>query len=44
MRVADFLVSSRIRHASTFEYDRIGNLHRLYRRPFSFPQNLYHLA
>jgi len=44
MRVADFLVSNRIRRTSAFECDRVGNLHRLYRRPFCFPPNPYHLA
>ncbi len=39
MRVADHLVSNSIRLASTFERYRISNVHRLYRRPFSFPKN-----
>jgi hypothetical protein len=44
MRVADLLVSDSIHRASTFERDRVGNVHRLYRRPFNFPQSHYHLA
>jgi hypothetical protein len=42
--VADLLVSNRIRRAPTFERYRLGNVHRLYRRPFSFPQNHNYLA
>jgi hypothetical protein len=44
MRVADLLVSSGIRYASTFERHRVGELHGLHRSPFSFPQDHYHLA
>jgi hypothetical protein len=44
MRVADFLVSNRIRRASAFECDRVGNVHGMYRRPFSLAQNRHHLA
>ena len=44
MCVADLLVSNRIRRASTFERYRVEHLHLLYRRPFSFSQDYYHLA
>ena len=44
MRVADFLVSNSIRHASTFEPYRVVDVYRLYRRPFSFAANCYRLT
>ena len=44
MRVDDLLVSNSIRRASTFNRDRVGKLHSLYRRPFSFPQSPHQLA
>ena len=39
MLVADILVSNSIRHASTLGSYRVGDVHGLYRRPFSLPQN-----
>jgi hypothetical protein len=42
--IADILVSNIIRCAPTFECYRVGKVHRLYRCPFSFPQNYNHLA
>jgi hypothetical protein len=44
MRVADLLVSIGIRHASTFESDRVFDLYSLYRRPFSFTADHYRIA
>ncbi len=44
MCVADLLVSNSIRSAPTFEHYRLGNVHRLYRGPFSFSQNHNYLA
>jgi hypothetical protein len=44
MRVADPVVSSSIRCASTFERHRSGNLHRLYCGPFGFAQHHNQLA
>jgi hypothetical protein len=44
MRVADHLVGNSVRCASTFERYRVGNVHFLHRRPFSFPQNPNHIA
>jgi len=44
MCVADLLVSNSIRRAPAFERYRLGNVHRLYRRPFSFPQNHNYIA
>jgi hypothetical protein len=41
---AGILVSNGIRGAPTFERYRVGNVQRLYRRPFSFPRNPNHLA
>ena len=37
--IAGILVSNSIRHASTFERDRVGNVSRLYRRTFNFPRS-----
>jgi hypothetical protein len=44
MRVADLLVGISIRRASTFERYRVVDVYRLYRRPFSFSANRYHLT
>jgi hypothetical protein len=44
VRVADRVVSNNIRHASTFERNRIVILYGLYCGPFSFPQNHQHVA
>ena len=42
--IADLLVSNSIRRASTFERDRVRNMHDVYRRAFSFPASRYKLA
>jgi len=44
MRVADLLVGISIRRASTFERYRVVDVYRLYRCPFGFTTNCYHLA
>jgi hypothetical protein len=44
MSAPDHLVSRRICCASAFERHRLGNLYCLYRRPFSFSQDHYHIA
>ena len=42
MLVVDLVVSNRIRRASTFELDRVGNLYRLYCRAFRLAENHNH--
>ena len=42
--VADALVSNRIRRASTFERDGIGNVHRLHRLSLNFSQDCLYPA
>ena len=44
MLVADLLVGTSIRRASTFERGRVVNVYCLYRCPFGFSANCYHLA
>jgi hypothetical protein len=44
LRAADLMVSGSICRASTFERNRIVNLHGLYRRAFRLPQNHNHLV
>jgi hypothetical protein len=44
MPAADYLVSNSIRHSSALGRYRVVDLYCLYRRPFGFPSNHYHLA
>jgi hypothetical protein len=44
MCVADSLVGNGIRRASPFERCRVGNVRRLYRRPFSFSASRHKLV
>jgi hypothetical protein len=44
MRVADVVVSNNIRHAPSFDRNRIVILYGLYRGPFSFPKSHYKIA